>query len=65
MSFITRLALRRRPVTVLIMLMLFALGVYSYINLQRELFPDITFPNVAVNAFYPQLGPGNDDARCH
>ena len=57
MSFITRLALRRRPVTVLIMIMLFGLGVYSYINLQRELFPDITFPNVAVNAFYPNSDP--------
>ena len=57
MSFITRLALRRRPVTVLITILLFAIGVYSYINLQRELFPDITFPNVAVNAFYPNSDP--------
>ena len=57
MSFITRLALRRRPVTVLIMLMLFALGVYSYINLQRELFPEIAFPNIAVNAFYANSDP--------
>ena len=57
MSFITRLALRRRPVAVLIMLMLFALGVYSYINLQRELFPEIAFPNVAVNAFTANSDP--------
>ena len=57
MSFITRLALRRRPVTVLIMIMLFGLGVYSYINLQRELFPDIAFPNVAVNAFTANSDP--------
>ena len=57
MSFITRLALRRRPVTVLIMIMLFGLGVYSYINLQRELFPDISFPNVAVNAFSANSDP--------
>ena len=57
MSFITRLALRRRPVTVLIMIMLFGLGVYSYINLQRELFPDISFPNVAVNAFTANSDP--------
>lgn len=57
MSFITRLALRRRPVTILIVIMLFALGVYSYVNLQRELFPDIEFPNVAVNAFTANSDP--------
>ena len=57
MSFITRLALRRRPVTVLIMIMLFGLGIYSYINLQRELFPEIAFPNVAVNAFTANSDP--------
>ena len=57
MSFITQLALRRRPVTILVMLLLFALGVYSYINLQRELFPEISFPNVAVNAFYANSDP--------
>jgi len=39
------------------MLMLFALGVYSYINLQRELFPEIAFPNIAVNAFYANSDP--------
>ena len=57
MSFITRLALRRRPVTILVMIMLFALGVYYYINLQRELFPEIEFPNVAVNAFSANSDP--------
>ena len=57
MSFITRLALRRRPVTILIMILLFGLGVYSYINLQRELFPEIAFPNVAVNAFTANSDP--------
>lgn len=57
MSFITRLALRRRPVTVLVMIMLFGLGIYSYINLQRELFPEIAFPNVAVNAFTANSDP--------
>ena len=57
MSFITRLALRRRPVTILVMIILFALGVYSYINLQRELFPEISFPNVAVNAFTANSDP--------
>ena len=57
MRFITRLALRRRPVTILVMIILFALGVYSYINLQRELFPEIEFPNVAVNAFSANSDP--------
>ena len=57
MSFITQLALRRRPVTVLAMIILFGLGVYSYINLQRELFPEIAFPNVAVNAFSANSDP--------
>jgi len=57
LSFITRLALRRRPVTILVMILLFGLGIYSYINLQRELFPDISFPNVAVNAFAANSDP--------
>ena len=39
------------------MIMLFGLGVYSYINLQRELFPDISFPNVAVNVFSANSDP--------
>ena len=39
------------------MIMLFALGVYSYINLQRELFPEIEFPNVAVSAFTANSDP--------
>ncbi len=57
MSFITRLALIRRPVTILIMLMLFGMGVYSYTTFQRELFPEIEFPNIIVTAFYPNSDP--------
>ena len=57
MSFITRLALRRRPVTILVMILLFGLGVYSYINLQRELFPEIAFPNISVHAFTANSDP--------
>ncbi len=57
MSFITRLALSRRPVTILVVILLFALGVYSYNNLQRELFPAIEFPNIFVTAYYANSDP--------
>ena len=57
MSFITRLALSRRPVTILAIILLFGLGVYSYNQFQRELFPQIEFPNIFIVAIYPNSDP--------
>ena len=57
MSLVTRLALSRRPVTILTIILLFALGVYQYNGFQRELFPAIEFPNIFIVAVYPNSDP--------
>ena len=57
MSFLTRLALRRSSVTVLVIILVMASGVYAYNDLERELFPDIEFPNITVTSFYPGADP--------
>lgn len=57
MSFLTRLALRRSSVTVLVIILILAAGVYAYNDLERELFPDIEFPNITIIAYYPGADP--------
>ena len=57
MSLVTRLALSRRPVTILTIILLFALGVYQYNRFERELFPAIEFPNIFIVAVYPNSDP--------
>lgn len=57
MSFLTGLALRRRSVTILIIILLLGAGVVVYNNLQRELFPEIEFPNITVITVYPNADP--------
>ena len=57
MSFLTGLALRRRSVTVLAIILLLAGGVLTYRSLQVELFPEIEFPLVTVSTFYPSANP--------
>ena len=55
--FLTRLALRLRILTIVLMLGVMAAGVYSVSKLRIELFPDIDFPLVTISAFYPQAAP--------
>ncbi|HJO81944.1 MAG: efflux RND transporter permease subunit [SAR202 cluster bacterium] len=57
MSFLTGLALRRRSVTVLIILLVLGGGLATYMSLQVELFPEIEFPLVTVMTFYPSANP--------
>ncbi len=57
MSFITKLALSRRPVTILTVILVFGLSIYAYNGLQRELFPEIEFPNIVIVALYPNSDP--------
>ena len=57
MSLVTRLALSRRPVTILTIILLFALGVYQYNGFERELFPTLEFPNIFIVAVYPNSDP--------
>ena len=48
MTFLTDLALRRSSVTLLVILLVLVAGVFTYMNLQRELFPEIEFPNINI-----------------
>ena len=57
MTYITRLALSRRPVTILAILLLLAGGLFSALRLKIELLPDIEFPVVTVSTFYPSANP--------
>ena len=57
MSFLTALALRRRSVTILIVAIVLAAGLFTYKTLQVELFPEIDFPLVTVTTFYPSANP--------
>ena len=57
MTFLTGLALQRRSVTILAILLIMAAGVYTFQNLERELFPEIQFPNITVVTFYPSANP--------
>ncbi len=55
--FITGLALRRRSVTVLAVILVLAAGIFTYRSLPVELFPEIEFPLVTVTTFYPSANP--------
>ncbi len=57
MTFLTGLALRRRSVTLLVIFMLLAGGVYVYRSLEREVFPELEFPNITIFAVYPNANP--------
>ena len=57
MSFLTRLALSRKPVTIMVLVLVLVLGVFSYGGLQRELFPDISLGLIHVITYYPQSDP--------
>ncbi len=55
--FLTRLALKARIITVVLMLVVMVGGVYSISKLHIELLPNIDFPLVTVSAFYPDAAP--------
>ena len=57
MGFITGLALRRRSVTVLTIILVLVSGVFMYRTLPVELFPEIEFPLITITAFYPSANP--------
>ena len=57
MTFLTRLCLRRSSVTMLVIVLILVTGVYAYNNLERELFPDIEFPNITITTSYPAADP--------
>ena len=57
LTFLTSLALRRKPVTVMVMVLLLAAGLYSYDSLHKELFPEISFSVIYVVVPYQQGDP--------
>lgn len=57
MTFLTSLALRRKPVTIMAMVLLLAAGVFSYSQIQQELFPEISFSIIYVVTSYQQGDP--------
>ncbi len=54
---LTRLALRARIVTILLLVALIATGIWSYTRLQVEFLPSVDFPLVTVITFYPGAPP--------
>ena len=57
MSFLTGIALRRRSVTVMVIILLLVGGVFVYGRLERELLPEIEFPNITILTIYPSANP--------
>ena len=57
MSFLTGIALRRRSVTIMLIILLLVGGVIVYGRLERELFPQIEFPNITILTIYPSANP--------
>ena len=57
MTFLTELALRRKSVTIMAMILLLIAGVFSYNQLRQELFPEISFSIVYVVTTYQQGDP--------
>lgn len=57
MSFLTGLALRRRSVTIMVILLILVGGVVTYRAMERELFPEIEFPNITILTIYPSANP--------
>ena len=57
MILLTRLALQSRTVTVLILILVLAGGIYAYQQLQQELYPEITLRLINVSTSYQQGTP--------
>ena len=57
MDWITNTALNKRTVTLLIIVLVLAAGVFTYRTLPVELFPEVEFPLVTVTTFYPSANP--------
>ncbi len=57
MTRLARISLRYRTVTLLVVAMLIAAGIYSVGQLNRELFPSLEIPNLVVTATMPGAGP--------
>ena len=57
MSLLTGIALKRRSVTLLMIVLILVGGVLVYGRMERELFPEIEFPNITILTVYPSANP--------
>ena len=60
---LSSVAIKRPVFTVMLMLALAVLGVVGYRSLGTDLFPDVTFPVVAVNVVYPGASPDEVESQ--
>jgi len=54
---LSRMAVRRPVLTAVIVATALVLGIFSYLRLVVDLFPNIEFPFVSVTTIYPGAGP--------
>ena len=54
---ITRIAIRRPITTIMLFIILFVLGLVSINRLNKEMFPNVNVPAVAILTIYPGAGP--------
>lgn len=54
---LTSLALKNKNTVYLLTVILLFFGIYSYINLPKELFPEIVWPQIMVQTVYPGNSP--------
>ena len=57
MSWLTKLAMKQRWLTILIVVIITGVAVWSLFTLQMELIPDIELPMTSIVAVYPQAKP--------
>ena len=57
MSWLTKVALKRRWLTFLLVALLVGASIYATINLKMELIPDIQVPVISIISQYPQASP--------
>jgi HAE1 family hydrophobic/amphiphilic exporter-1 len=56
-SWLTKIALKKRWLTFLILILLIVASIWATVNIKQELIPDIEFPITSVVAIYPQASP--------
>ena len=54
---LTDFSIRNRTTVAVLGIIIFAMGVYSYVTLPRESFPDIPIPNILVTTSYEGVSP--------
>ncbi len=61
--FLPRLAVQRPVLSTMMVVVFVVLGMFSFISLRMELFPDIEFPVVTVITPYPGAGPAEVETQ--